>query len=296
MSNTKFHIGTAGWSNEDWITNFYPKAQTGQFDWLQFYSHYFNFVGVNSSYYAYISPRVVHGWIEKVSDVNDFQFSIKLHQDVTHKRNYDQQKIAAVHFDLDLLHKAERFGGLLIQFPYSFPFNENNMNYISHLREHFEKFNCFVEVRHQSWFNEKVFDIFKKLDVSYTVIDQPPIGNALPFKPTAANDNVHIRFHGRNRQAWQKSINNFGSEQTFEEKNERYDYLYSPGELKEFELAIDHLLKNSVKEIYIIFNNHHHGQAAANVFEFISYLEERLVEIPKTTLTAFPRLSQISLT
>jgi uncharacterized protein YecE (DUF72 family) len=66
-------------------------------------------------------------------------------------------------------------------------------------------------------------------------------------------------------------------------------------QLKEFELAIDHLLKNTAKDIYVIFNNHPHGQAAANAFEFINYLEERLVEIPKTTLTVFPRLSQISL-
>jgi uncharacterized protein YecE (DUF72 family) len=238
----------------------------------------------------------VHGWIEKVSDVGSFQFSIKLHQDFTHNRNYDQQKIAAVCYNLDLLYNAGRLGGLLIQFPYSFAFNESNMNYISQLREHFEKFNCFIEVRHQSWFNEKVFDIFRKLDVSYAVIDQPPIGSALPFKPTATNDNVYIRFHGRNQQAWQKSINSFGSEQTFEEKNARYNYLYSPGELKEFELAIDNLLKNRSKDVYIIFNNHPNGQAAANAFEFISYLEGRLLEIPKTTLTAFPRLSQISLT
>ena len=153
----------------------------------------------------------------------------------------------------------------------------------------------FVEVRHRTWSSENIFEIFKQLNVSYAIIDQPPIGYALPFKPVATNDNVYIRFHGRNKQAWQKSINNFGKEQTSEEKNARYNYLYSPGELKEFELAIEQLLKDTAKDVYILFNNHPHGQSAANAFEFISYLEERLVEIPKTTLKAFPQLSKFSI-
>ena len=49
----KFFLGTAGWSYKDWVPGFYPKQQSGSFDWLQFYSHYFNCVEVNSTYYAY---------------------------------------------------------------------------------------------------------------------------------------------------------------------------------------------------------------------------------------------------
>jgi uncharacterized protein YecE (DUF72 family) len=36
----KYNIGTAGWSYKDWVPSFYPKSQSGGFDWLQFYSHY----------------------------------------------------------------------------------------------------------------------------------------------------------------------------------------------------------------------------------------------------------------
>ncbi|MGB5287041.1 MAG: DUF72 domain-containing protein [Ignavibacteriaceae bacterium] len=67
----KYYIGTAGWSYKDWVPSFYPKQQSGKFacrgstssrlDWLQFYSHYFNCVEVNSTYYAYLSPRIVEG-------------------------------------------------------------------------------------------------------------------------------------------------------------------------------------------------------------------------------------------
>ncbi len=92
---------------------FILKIKSGGFDWLQFYSHYFNCVEVNSTYYTYISPKVVDGWIRKVEDANDFIFHIKLHQDFTHKRKFDEQNIKSVRYNLDLLKKSERLGGLL---------------------------------------------------------------------------------------------------------------------------------------------------------------------------------------
>ena len=42
----KYNIDTVGWSYKDWIPSFYPKNQYDEFDWLQFYSHYFNCVEV----------------------------------------------------------------------------------------------------------------------------------------------------------------------------------------------------------------------------------------------------------
>lgn len=61
----KFYIGTADWSYKDWVPGFYPKQQSRKFDWLQYYSHYFNCVEVNSTYYAYLRPRVVEDWSRK---------------------------------------------------------------------------------------------------------------------------------------------------------------------------------------------------------------------------------------
>ncbi|RLC47942.1 MAG: hypothetical protein DRI23_10865, partial [Candidatus Cloacimonadota bacterium] len=168
----KFYIGTAGWSYKDWVSSFYPKNQSGSFDWLQFYSHYFNCVEVNSTYYAYISPRVVEGWIRKVTDSDNFIFDVKLHQDFTHKRNFDEQNIKAVRYNLDLLAKEERLGGLLIQFPYSFSFNDPAVKYIQKLKNTFPNYNCFVEVRHASWGNKKAFEFFKEANITFCTIDQ----------------------------------------------------------------------------------------------------------------------------
>lgn len=289
----KFNIGTAGWSYKDWVPNFYPENQSAGFDCLQFYAHYFNCVEVNSTYYSYISPKVVDGWIRKVENTSDFVFHIKLHQDFTHKRKYDEQNIKAVRYNLEQLKKSERLGGLLIQFPYSYSFDGNSVQYIQKLRNIFSDVSCFVEVRHQSWNNNRALDFFKENDLTFCTIDQPQIGRAIEFNPVVTNDKAYIRFHGRNAEAWRKSLANFGKPQTYEEQSSRYSYLYSPGELVEIEQKIKSI-QHKVKEVNVIMNNHPQGDAVANAFELIHLLEgKRKVDMPQTIVKAYQRLEEI---
>lgn len=289
----KLNIGTAGWSYKDWVPNFYPKNQSGGFDWLQFYSHYFNCVEVNSTYYTYISPKIVDGWIKKVESTNDFVFHIKLHQDFTHKRKFDELNIKAVRYNLDQLRKSERLGGLLIQFPYSYSFDGNSVQHIQKLRDIFSDVSCFVEVRHQSWKNNRALEFFKENDLTLCTIDQPQIGQAIEFDPIITNDKAYIRFHGRNAEAWKKSLANFGKPQTYEEQSSRYSYLYSPGELVEIEQKVKSI-QHKVKEVNVIMNNHPQGDAVANAFELIHLLEEKTkVEMPPTITRAYPRLQEM---
>jgi uncharacterized protein YecE (DUF72 family) len=291
----KYYIGTAGWSYKDWVPNFYPTNQSAKLDWLQFYSHYFNCVEVNSTYYTYLSPKIVEGWIKKVTDNDEFIFHVKLHQDFTHKRKYDEENVKAIRYNLDLLAAAERLGGLLIQFPYSFPYNNSATQYIQELKDIFSNYKSFIEVRHLSWQNKKAFEFFKQTNLTFCTIDQPQIGQAIPFEPVLTNDNAYIRFHGRNIDAWKRSINNFGKKQSYEERSERYKYLYSPGELVEIEQKIKSIQKKA-KEIHVILNNHPQGDAVANAFELIHLLEVKdKIEIPRTIVKAYPRLNEIGL-
>lgn len=291
----KLYIGTAGWSYKDWVPSFYPRAQTASFDWLEYYSQFFNTVEVNSSYYTYLNPGIVEGWINKVEDKDDFLFTIKLHQDFTHKRRYTSEQIKAVKYNLDRLTKAGRFGGLLIQFPYSFALDKENANHVKNLIDVFPEYEKYIEVRHKSWFIQRFFDFLGKNGSSLCTIDQPSIGEAVEFKPLKAGENLYIRFHGRNTKAWKSSLGNYGKERTYAEQNERYNYLYSPGELVEIEQKIKEVL-DTVKKVFVILNNHPQGNAVANALELIHLLNERIkVNVPETTLKAYPRLSKISL-
>ncbi len=290
----KYYIGTAGWSYQDWIGSFYPQAQTNNFDWLQYYSHYFNCVEVNSTYYSYISPKIAEGWIRKTQDKNDFLFTIKLHQDFTHIRKYDNNKIKSVESVLQILQRERRLGGILIQFPYSFSYNSTSVLYISQLAEIFNSYHIVIELRHSTWNKEEIIKNFKKLDLTYCTIDQPQIGKSISFEPIITSCSAYIRLHGRNKEAWFSSINNYSKEQPESQKNERYNYLYSHSELIEIAQIVKQQIQ-SINEIYIITNNHPGGNAVANAFQLINILEGEKVEMPASIISKYPLLNKIML-
>ncbi|HED36783.1 MAG TPA: DUF72 domain-containing protein, partial [Ignavibacteria bacterium] len=216
MKIPKLYISTAGWFYNDWVPNFYSKRQSKNFDWLEFYSQYFNAVEVNSTYYTYVSRETVEGWLKKTESNDDFLFTIKLHQDFTHKHFYTIDQIKAVKHNLDILKSSGKLGGLLFQFPYSFYFNNVNVDYLQRLIETFEEYNKFIEVRHKSWQNKNA------KSVTFCTIDQPQIGETIKFNPIVGNKMMYIRFHGSNTKAWKKSLNDFGKKQTFEARSSRY--------------------------------------------------------------------------
>ena len=288
MNTPKIFVGSAGWSYKDWMPNFYPRAQSKNFSWLHFYSNYFKVVEVNSSYYTYISPNMVNNWLQQIEQEQEFLFTVKLHKDFTHKRYYGKNEISAVKTNLDILKEAERFGGLLIQFPYSFQYTSSNVEYLQKIIHEFEGYNQFVEVRHKSWQHKNA------KTVTMCTIDQPQIGESYSFNPIIGNQTAYVRFHGRNVEAWKDSLNNFSKDLNYETRSARYEYLYSPGELIEIDQKIKEIF-DKVKKIFVIMNNHPHGDAIANAFELLYLLKERTkIKIPPTILTAYPRLKTMA--
>ncbi len=287
---TKFMIGTAGWSYKDWSPMFYPKKHGDGFDKLTYYSRYFNTVEINSTYYQYPHPGVALEWLKKVERNDDFHFTVKLHQDFTHKREFVKQNIDLVRSLLDVLVRGERFGGMLIQFPYSFPFNDVTANYLVELNDRFCGYHKILETRHNSWGGNEALGFCREWGLIPASIDQPQIGQALPFRLNIVNGRAYIRLHGRNERGWRDSISNFGKEQSYEQQNERYRYLYSPGEIAELAQLIKKSLEH-LKEVFVIFNNHPVGNAPANAFELIHYLEESSrLEVPPQMGNYFPVL------
>jgi uncharacterized protein YecE (DUF72 family) len=285
-----FYIGTAGWSYKDWVPSFYPKSQTANFDWLNYYASYFNAVEVNATYYAYLSPKTAEGWLRKTSENGEFKFTIKLHQDFTHKKIFNKENTKSVIDNLNILAREDKLGGLLIQFPYSFGFTEAAIGHINTLKEIFNDYILFVEVRHTSWNKPEVIKHFREANLSLCIIDQPQISNSISFDPVVTNDKLYVRLHGRNVEGWYNSIQNFNKEQTYEEQSARYNYLYTPGELIELRNKINSL-GDEVKTIFLIFNNHPKGNAVANAFEMIKILNEKIKNgIPETILRSYPRI------
>ena len=89
-----------------------------------------------------------------------------------------------------------------------------------------------------------------------------PLRGLLPPVVLATSNIGYIRFHGRNRSKWYSG-----------DSKERYDYLYSEDELKEW-LPKIHKLSEQTEKVFIFFNNHRKGQAITNARMMIGLLNK----------------------
>jgi uncharacterized protein YecE (DUF72 family) len=85
-----FYIGCSGWSYKGWIGTFYPSFIENK-SWLSYYSKYFKFVEVDSTFYKIPSRFVVKEWKYKTPD--DFKFALKFPKIITHEKKMHKEFI-----------------------------------------------------------------------------------------------------------------------------------------------------------------------------------------------------------
>ena len=258
MSKTEadIRIGTSGYSFEDWRENFYPeKIDKGKM--LDHYVNYFPTVEINSTYYRIPHPVVMYNIVKKAPP--HFDFMIKVPQSFTHRRSELDADVTAFAESLRPFVDESKLSGLLAQFPYSFKYNKNNLEYVSIVRQAVTPHPLFVEFRHNSWVNREMYDYLKSENIGYVCVDEPQISYLLKPDAFATTDTAYIRLHGRNAEKWWNG------------GDLRYDYNYSEEELADWR---DKTIKLStkVKKVFVFFNNCHHGQAAKNALEFMKLL------------------------
>ncbi len=258
LNNTcDIRIGTSGYSFADWKDNFYPlNIDKGKM--LDHYVQYFETVEINSTYYRIPHPAVMHNIVKKAP--NNFDFIIKVPQSFTHRRVDIDKDIHDFNLSIQPFIDQGKLSGLLAQFPYSFKFSQNGLEYISILKQAMAPHPLFVEFRHNGWVNRKMYNHLKKDNIGYVAVDEPDLNGLLKPDAFATTDTAYIRLHGRNSEQWWNG------------GDLRYNYNYSETELvdwrdKTFKLT------TKVKKIFVFFNNCHHGQAAKNALFFKDMLQ-----------------------
>ena len=124
------------------------------------------------------------------------------------------------------------------------------------------------------------------MGLDFCNIDQPMVSYPMGATRWVTGPRGYLRCHGRRKEAWFE----FG-----DDRGARYDYLYSPDELKDLAARARELVEKA-QETYVIFNNHPAGQAVANALELISLLNPgHRVSPPPGLIMAFPRLAQTTL-
>jgi len=281
----KYHIGTAGWSYEDWEGIVYPPRKGRGIHPLLFLMNYINIVEINSTFYRAASPGLVLSWVKKVEGHPDFLFSVKLHQIFTHERkDFSQKEVDDFKAGIELLRVRNRLAALLVQFPWSFAATPANSEYLVRLFGLFAGYPMALEVRRSSWDTPGFYDLLRENRIAFCNIDQPVFRDSI--KPSAVStspDFAYVRLHGRNYENWFREDAG---------RDDRYDYLYTKDELGEWIQRIKDLGTKSGK-VYVITNNHYRGQAMANALQIKNMITGEKVDVPEILLEKYPVLREI---
>jgi uncharacterized protein YecE (DUF72 family) len=254
-------IGTSGYSYDDWRGPFYP-PEIPKNKMLEFYCLYFQVVELNATYYTIPKTSTFERLTQKTPQ--KFEFIIKVNRETTHIRKENESAIKKLKESLKPLIEAGKFHGFLAQFPYSFKNNEQNRKYLLQTKKLIGDCNLFVEFRNYTWNNEYLPRFLKENNIGYVNVDEPDLKGLLPPQDIATTDLGYIRFHGRNEKDWWDGTN-----------VTRYDYEYTPKELKEWLTNISNVLKKTYKT-YIFFNNHPTGKAIKNAQQMMEILKTEL--------------------
>jgi uncharacterized protein YecE (DUF72 family) len=179
MSSTTFHVGTSGYSYKEWKGSFYPKDLPAK-EMLEYYSEHFRAVEINGTFYRMPTAAAVSAWADQVPA--DFRFIIKAPQRITHF----QRLRASDESTSQLLEVAgvlkKRLGPLLFQLPGNFKKD------VPRLREYLSllpaKQRVTFEFRHESWFDQEVFDLLSKHKIALCVAEAEDLPKT-PFVSTA---------------------------------------------------------------------------------------------------------------
>jgi uncharacterized protein YecE (DUF72 family) len=302
-SGSNLRVGTCGWNYPSgrgtWNGVFYPPpgARPKSFDELSFYAEHFDTVEVNSTFYGQPRREVCRKWAERTPD--GFEFSVKLYQQFTHPELFKQRKaekgsehsLSVEDLDkfragIDPLAATGKLGAVLAQFPASFKDAPASRDYLASLLRALGEYTVAVELRHRSWSDHvgETLALLNEHAAAWVQIDEPKFRFSIRqnYLPNVEGF-YYMRLHGRNVEKWWRHEN----------AEDRYDYLYSADELKEFSetAAAARML---VKKLYLYTNNHFSAKSVANAAMIKKQLGQAVEgEYPESFAARYPELRDI---
>lgn len=244
-------MGTSGYSFDDWIGNFYPDG-IKKGDMLKEYCKHFPCVEVNATYYRIPGLATFKGMEARTPP--GFEFIIKANQEMTHRKSTDPALYRTFLDVLEPLRVAGKFSGVIAQFPWGFKYNPENRRHLKFLGDQFRDCPLFVEFRNSEWIRESVFEGLEANGMGYCSVDEPQLKGLVPPIARTTAGTGYVRLHGRNEKTWWARGRGAG---------DRYDYLYSEDELREWVAKVQ-AMSAAASRTFVFFNNCHAGQAARN--------------------------------
>jgi uncharacterized protein YecE (DUF72 family) len=279
-------IGTCSWADEALSKYFYPPG-TPSGARLPYYAEHFDTVEVDSTYYRLPVPEMVERWAERTPD--DFVFHVKAFGVMTRhavkvealptdlrdeaptddkgrlerpSREFRAEIFRRFRDALEPLRSAGKLGGILMQFaPYVVP-REASIDYLEWAREQLGDDEMLVEFRHRSWYEDdqraETLALLERIGATHVVVDAPKVDakNVPPTVLAVTSSMTYVRFHGRNADTWNVRGRSAA---------ERFDYLYSEDELREWVEPLQELA-GQVEQAYAVFNNNNRSPSGDGGF------------------------------
>ncbi len=281
-------IGPAGWSYKDWAGYVYPQPRPKGFHPATFLAEFFDTIEINTSFYHPMQADHAAQWIERVADNPRFLFTAKLWKKFTHEHDATVQDEREARAGLDILQRANRLGALLLQFPFSFHREPENIAYLASVLKRFAAYPLVVEVRHASWNIHQTFELLREHHAGFCNIDQPIIGRSIGPSTASTSPIGYVRLHGRRYDTW-------FTDDPGVSPHERYNYLYSAEELAPWAARIEKVSKQA-STVFVITNNHYQGKGVVNALQLINILTKSKVNVPEPLRQHFPQVDAIAAT
>jgi uncharacterized protein YecE (DUF72 family) len=276
-------IGTCSWADDALSRYWYPPG-TAPKERLPYYAERFSTVEVDSTYYRVPDETMVRGWAERtppgfVMHVKAFglltRHPVKLEQvppdlreglPVDDRGRVDRPPRAAraevfraFLAALEPLHASGKLGGILFQMPQYVVWKPSSLDYLEWAREQVGGHAFLFEPRHASWYAESVrAELLRYLEqrqMTWVVVDAPKTDAANVPRTLVATTTplAYVRFHGRNAGTW--NVRGGSAAQ-------RFDYLYTEGELREWVPPLRELASEA-EEAYALFHNNNQTNGVA---------------------------------
>jgi uncharacterized protein YecE (DUF72 family) len=240
---SKVRIGTSGWTYNGWRGPFYPHDIPKR-EWLAFYAGSFSTTEINGSFYRTPSLEAVAAWRDQTPD--DFLFAWKASKFITHwKRLSEKCENSIELMETRLRVLRAQAGPVLFQLPARFTVDRERL--ASFLAMLPDRYQYAFEFRHESWYDDPIFDLLRENDISLCLSDHHDA--PAPWKVTARH--VYVRGHG---------------------PGGRYRDNYAPATLQAWARHIK-TWRRQRREVFVYFDNDQKSAApidARRLLEFVS--------------------------
>ena len=266
------------WQHPDWISAFYG-APVHPGAALEFVSNYFDATELRTTHWEFPRPELMAVWARRVSANPRFRFNPLLHRRFTHERSLDAAEVKRFREGIRPLATAGRLGVLVMQFPWSFKFTEENKQAFLALRRAFGEFPLVAEFRHASWHYPEALGVLVDYKVGYVNPDLPEHIRGTAPSAELTSPVGYFRFHGRNRSLWEKEWRL--QEPRFVEE----PYLYTTKQLQEWQMRIERVAPYA-DACYVAFANDADAGSAVNALMLRTLMGEEEVIAPEALVAA----------